>query len=258
VSARRTPPSPEAAREFIEGSSFVWHQRFELVPGVWTPGSNAIPWLAEQADLPADLSGLSALDVGTTNAGTAFELERRGAQPVVAVDIFDPDWFGVRELKRFLGSEIEYVRGSVYELEHRLSERFDVVIFWGVLYHLRHPLLALDNLRAVTRGFVSLETAVCDHELKRRERRRSLARFYRGDELAGDASNWFAPTVAGLEEWCASAGFEVTSSTAWPTKPERALLTLVPTPGTPEFEAVSYERPLRCEVPSADRSSSSR
>jgi 2-polyprenyl-3-methyl-5-hydroxy-6-metoxy-1,4-benzoquinol methylase len=137
----------EVRPEFIERSEFIWHQRFELAPGVWTPGTSPVAWLCEMAQLPADLSGLTALDVGTTNAGTAFELERRGAARVVALDIYDPDWFGVRALSELLNSKVEYVQGSVYELSWRFAERFDIVIFWGVLYHLRHPLMALATAR---------------------------------------------------------------------------------------------------------------
>jgi tRNA (mo5U34)-methyltransferase len=243
-------PSPEAARAFIERADFVWHQRFELVPGVWTPGVSSVPWLCGAANLLADLSGATVLDIGTTNGGTAFELERRGATRVVAVDIFDPAWFGVGALTEFLGSRVEYVRTSVYELTDRFPEPFDLVIFWGVLYHLRHPLLALDNVRAVTRGEASLETAVCDRELPRRQRPRSLARFYRRDELAGDPSNWFTPTVTALEQWCVSAGFEVERMGAWPERrPGRAMVRVRPTLGPAEYETLSYERPLRCTVP---------
>jgi tRNA (mo5U34)-methyltransferase len=242
-------PSPQAAAEFIERAEFVWHQRYELVPGVWTPGVSDIPWLTRAAGLPEDLSGRTVLDVGTTNAGTAFALERRGAERVVAVDIFDPEWFGVRALTEFLGSKVEYVQASVYELADRFPEPFDVVIFWGVLYHLRHPLLALDNLRAVTRGEASLETAVCDGELPRRQRGRSLARFYRRGELSDDPSNWFAPTTVALEDWCGSSGFEVERLGAWPPdRAARAMLRLQPTEGPAEYEQLSYERPLRCTV----------
>jgi tRNA (mo5U34)-methyltransferase len=242
-------PTPEAAAAFLERAEFVWHQRFELAPGVFTPGVSPVAWLFDMADLPADLSGATVLDVGTTNAGTAFEAERRGAARVVAVDIFDPDWFGVRALTEFLGSNVEYLRASVYELATRFPDPFDVVVFWGVLYHLRHPLLALDNLRAVTGGQASVETAVCDDELPRRQRQRSLARFYRRDELNGDSSNWFAPTVTALEEWCGSAGFEVERLGAWPQRrPSRAMLRLTPSEGPPEYEQLSYERPLRASV----------
>jgi tRNA (mo5U34)-methyltransferase len=242
-------PTPTSAAELIQRSEFVWHQRFELVPGIWTPGTSPVARLWELAKFPSDLSGLSVLDVGTTNGGTAFEAERRGAGRVVAVDIYDEDWFGVRPLTEFLGSRVEYVRASVYELPQRFEERFDVVIFWGVLYHLRHPLLALDCLRAITAGFVSLETAVCDYDLPVHQRSRALARFYRRDELGGDASNWFAPTVVGLHDWCGSCGLEVEDALAWPSKgPTRAMLRLRPTAGVAEYEALSYETPLACEV----------
>jgi tRNA (mo5U34)-methyltransferase len=240
-------PTPEAAADFIERADFLWHQRFELAPDVWTPGVSPIPWLCHMAELPADLSGRTVLDIGTTNAGTAFEVERRGAARVVAVDIFDPDQFGVRTLTEFLGSKVEYVRCTVYELAQRFPEPFDLVIFWGVLYHLRHPLLALDNVRAVTAGEASLETAVCDGQLPRRQRRQALARFYRRDELSNDPSNWFAPTVTALEDWCGSAGWQIERTAAWPRRrPDRAMLWLRPTDGRAEYEQLSYERPLRC------------
>ncbi|MGO9884933.1 MAG: methyltransferase domain-containing protein [Solirubrobacteraceae bacterium] len=240
-------PSPQDAAEFIERSEFVWHQRFELAPGVWTPGVSRVGWLCHAAGLPADLSGQSVLDIGTTNAGTAFELERRGAERVVAVDIFDPEHFGVRALTEFLNSKVEFVQTTVYELAQRFQEPFDLVICWGVLYHLRHPLLALDNLRAVTGREASLETAVCDSELPRRERDRRVARFYRRDELSGDGSNWFSPTVSTLVDWCGSSGFEVEPLGAWPQRaPERAMVRLRPTLGDPEYRRLSYERPLRC------------
>jgi tRNA (mo5U34)-methyltransferase len=144
---------------------------------------------------------------------------------------------------------VEYVRASVYELADRFPQPFDLVIFWGVLYHLRHPLLALDNLRAVTCGEASVETAVCDGELPRRQRARSLARFYRRDELAEDPFNWFAPTVAALEDWCISSGFEIERVGAGPeNKPVRAMLRARRTLGPAEYEQLSYERPLRSKV----------
>jgi len=240
-------PSPEAAAGFLARSDFVWHQRFELAPGVWTPGVSPVPWLCETAGLPDDLTGRTVLDIGTTNGGTAFELERRGAARVVAVDIFDAEWFGFRALAEFLEYKVELVQATIYELAERFSEPFDLVICWGVLYHLRHPLLALDNLRAVTACEASLETAVCDSELPRRLRDQRVARFYRRDELVGDSSNWFAPTVATLEDWCGSSGFAVRRRGAWPERqPERVMLGLRPTEGPAEFEGLSYERPLRC------------
>ena len=100
---------------------------------------------------------------------------------------------------------MEFRRLSVYELSRTLDEQFDYVIFWGVLYHLRHPLLALDNVRAVTAGTAYIETAVCDGDLPGATES-AIARFYRRDELGGDSSNWFAPNVRALLDWCSSCG----------------------------------------------------
>lgn len=229
-------------------SDFIWHQRFELAPGIATPGVSDVAGLMSVAGIPEDLAGLSALDIGTTNGGTAFELERRGAGRVLAVDVTDEDHFGFRAIREALRSRVEFRTVSVYELEATLMEKFDIVIFWGVLYHLRHPLLALDNVRGVSGGMTYLETAVCDHELPELDGR-PLVRFYRLDELGGDSSNWFAPTVTALVDFCTSCGFEVEDTKSWPSpQPTRAMVVLRAGPEPPEYLRVSYERPLSCRV----------
>lgn len=235
-----------SAAEIVEGSSFVWHQHFELAPGVWTPGVSNVEVLWDLAKVPADLTGKSVLDIGTTNGGTAFAAERRGASRVVAVDIEDPSWYGFDVLSEHLGSKVEYVRASAYELEAKLAgERFDLVIFWGVLYHLRHPLLALDNVRAVVAdgGTAWVETAICDGEVGPETATASLSRFYRRDELAGDGSNWFSPTTACLLDWCASCGLP--GELLW-ASPDRAMVRS--TAVAPEWPELSYERPLSVGV----------
>ncbi|MDQ4145082.1 MAG: DUF1698 domain-containing protein [Actinomycetota bacterium] len=205
------------------------------------------------AEIPRDLSGKAVLDVGTANGASAFEVERRGAARVVGVDIYPPDWFGFASLRDFLGSKVEYVQASVYNLSGILDDaEFDFILFFGVLYHLRHPLLALDNLWAVSAegGLTLIETAVADHELDRSQKR-ALVRFYRRGELKGDGSNWFAPTIAALLDWCASSGFEPRLLRPWPRKrPERCMVQATKVP-TREFELLSYEQPLR-GVPLAD------
>jgi tRNA (mo5U34)-methyltransferase len=245
--ARRTP-SPQQAREFVDAASFPWHQRWEIAPGVVTPGANDIGWLLDHVGLPDDLTGRRVLDIGTTNGAAAFEAERRGASHVVAVDIFPPEYYGFSDIAKLLGSRATFVRASVYGLAVELEERFDIVLFLGVLYHLRHPLLALDQVRMATRGTMLLETAVSDHELGER-RGDAIARFYRRDELGGDPSNWFAPTARALVEWCTSCGFDTKLIDAWPhAAPERAAVRCVPSAGEPEWRGMSYERPLRVDV----------
>ena len=242
------PLTPELARALAARTDFVWHQRFELADGVYTPGASDIPWLMHKAAVPERLEGATVLDIGTTNGGAAFECERRGARRVVAVDIADDNWFGFAALKQALGSGVEHVQSSIYELPEVLGEQFDVVLFWGVLYHLRHPLLALDNVRRLARGTVSIETAVSDHELGSHPEL-PLARFYRADELGGDSSNWFAPNVAALTDWCRSCGLEPERVMSWPDPlPSRGMIAARPV--DPEWMRLSYEQPLTCRVPS--------
>jgi tRNA (mo5U34)-methyltransferase len=237
--------SAAEAAAFIDDSRFLWHQRFQLVPGVYTPGVSDVEDLLQRADLPMDLSGRTVLDVGTSNAGAAFECERRGADRVVAVDLVDPSMFGIADLTTLLGSNVEFIQANAYELPAILDERFDLVLFWGVLYHLRHPLLALDSIRELCAGAVSIETAIADDELGDL-RNQPLVRFYRLAELADDSSNWFAPSVAALVDWVTSSGFEAQRVMSWPNEhPTRAMVNAVLAPDPPEYRRVSYETPLQ-------------
>jgi tRNA (mo5U34)-methyltransferase len=230
----------------VEGArDVVWHQRFELAPGVWSPGAHDIGHLLTRFGLPDDsLRGRSFLDIGTTNGGAAFLAELAGAARVVAVDIYDDRAFGFAGLRELLDARVEFVQASVYELPSLLDERFDVVCFLGVLYHLRHPLLAVDAVRELSRGRVLVESAICDG-IEPWAPGRSAAAFYRRDEVGGDWSNWFLPTARTLRDWFESSGFEVRAGATWPAeRPERALLDCVVADGEPEFRRRAYEKHL--------------
>jgi len=244
---RREITSREA-EAFIRGSQFYWHQRFQLTPEVYTPGANDIQFLLGSAQLPQDLNGASVLDIGATNGGLAFEMERLGAERVLTVDIYTSDWFGFDQIKALLESDVEYLRSSVYELPARLREQFDIVAFCGVLYHLRHPLLALDAVRELTSGRALIETAIRDRFLGDSVNL-PLVHFHRLDDLGGDGSNWFEPSLAALGDWCRSCGLEPIHTEAWPADaPGRCMVTAQPTPGPPEYLAMSYELPLNAMI----------
>jgi len=235
------------ARELVDQAAFIWYQRFELAPGVFTPGARDVAAVVDQMGIATDLTGKTVLDVGTTNGGVAFALEQRGASRVVAVDIYPPERFGFTALKTALSSRAEFVQANIYELPSLLPEKFDIVVFLGVLYHLRHPLLALDNVRQLTRGEAFIETEVADSELPGCASS-SVVRFYRRDERAMDASNWFAPTINCLLDWCWSSGLEPELQAAWPDPATRCLVKVRPTPGEAEFASISYEQPLRVQL----------
>ena len=126
-----------------------------------------------------------------------------------------------------------------------LDEQFDEVFFLGVLYHLRHPLLALDSLRRLTRGNLYVESAISGSPADE-----PSARFFRRNELGDDGTNWFAPTITCLVDWVESSGFVVDRVDHWPSdRPARAYVAAHPADGPPEFQQVSYEVPLTVTAP---------
>ena len=148
----RIPDAPLgfSANSFFQG--IHWHQRWEVFPGVFVPGGNEVEFLCKAAQLPIDLNGMRVLDVGAFNGCFSFECERRGAREVVALSLEDPAVTGFDRLKQLLGSKVRYINESVYTLSPRELGTFDVILFFGVLYHLRYPLLAVDRLRGVIVG----------------------------------------------------------------------------------------------------------
>jgi len=213
---------------------------------VFTPGLNDVERLFESASI-RDLVGASVLDIGTSNGGAAFLAERRGANRVVAVDTMPIDYFGFDRLKDFLRSNVEYVQKDVYDLAATLGEEFDIVLFWGVLYHLRHPLVAIDNVRAVAKGPIYLETEIADGALDGTLLRQPLVRFEEADQLGHDASNCFVPTLSALLAWCRSSGLEPTLLDAWPSRdrPSRCMIRARVTEEEPPFVGTTPELAMR-------------
>ena len=244
--ASQSRPSPDEARDFIRTSSFRWHQEFELAPGISTPGDNQIGWLLNMARLPERLDGKSVLDIGTANGGALFELERRGAARLVGVDIYPPDLYGSAAIGKFLGSRAEFVQANLYDLATTLGgERFDIVLALGVIYHLRHPLLGLDNIWRLVAddGLTVIESQVADRTLPSAAAL-PFVEFYR-HELEGDSSNWFAPTTTALMDWCRSSGFDPIHMETWPEAPPIRALVVMERLVRPEYLDLSYDRPIR-------------
>jgi tRNA (mo5U34)-methyltransferase len=210
-----------------------WYHSIELAPGEVTPGWFDTRAAAAKVPLPARLDGLRCLDVGTWDGFWAFEMERRGAAEVVAVDIDDPDRWdwpprerlqaerhglavleavkgrgeGFRHAAERLGSAVRRVDRSVYELSPDDLGRFDVVFLGSLLLHLRDPVLALDRLRSVCGGIaVVADTVELVPSLVWRTK--PVAR------LAGtDRPWWWQPNRAALLRMVESAGFEIEQAT---------------------------------------------
>jgi tRNA (mo5U34)-methyltransferase len=178
-----------------------WYHRLRIGDEV-TPGQRDVDELYRFLRLPADLHGRRVLDVGTFDGGLAFACEARGADEVVALDVVEHPTFALAHAA--LGSSVRFALGNAYDLDAARLGTFDLVVFAGVLYHLRYPLLALDRLRGVATRDVHVETHTVRLTL-----RRPAAIFYERDELNGDYTNWFGPNDRAVQAWFRSAGFTI-------------------------------------------------
>lgn len=179
--------------------------------------------------LPEDLTGKSVLDIGCNAGFYTVEMKRRGAERVVGIDSDDRYLEQARLVVDELGFDgIELRNLSVYDVAE-LGERFDLVIFMGVLYHLRHPLLALDLIREHVAGDMMLfqtmqqgSDAVLDvpqdHPFFMPGTTEPPAYFddpgyprmhFIEREFAHDWTNWWAPNAAGSQAMLRAAGFRI-------------------------------------------------
>ena len=185
-----------------------WYHQLDLAPGVRTPGVNNPALTLPRLGLPDDLSGLTVLDIGAWDGAWSFEMERRGARRVLATDSYS--WghggWGTKaafELAReALGSHVEDRTIDLFDLSPETVGTFDVVLFLGVLYHLRDPLGALERVASVTAGWAVVETEV-DLMLLRRP----AAAFYPADELNADPTNWWGLNPTAVSGALRTAGF---------------------------------------------------
>jgi tRNA (mo5U34)-methyltransferase len=194
----------------------------ETAPGHPLGDFPAFKWRQIEGCLPADLSGARALDVGCNAGFYSFQLAERGAE-VLALDLDEHYLQQGRWAARHLdpGHRVEFRQGSVYDLVD-VAGSFDVVLFMGVLYHLRHPLLALDVVAEKVGGALVLQTltmpgddplaAPGDVEI---DERGQLLRpgwpraAFIEHKLAGDPTNWWAADVACVEAMLRSAGLRI-------------------------------------------------
>jgi tRNA (mo5U34)-methyltransferase len=204
-----------------------WHHRIEVAPGVWTPGLQDTQTVLEQIGMPEDLSGMRVLDIGARDGFFTFEAEKRGAAEVLALDNESPHNTGFAIAAELLGSKATYVTENVYSLDPDRYGRFDLILFLGVIYHLRHPLLALDRIHDVCapEALLLLETHMIDEgivdgdgkwrhlaEFSPELTKLPLVQYYPADMLGGDPTSQWAPNRIALKGWLRGTGFEPLSS----------------------------------------------
>jgi tRNA (mo5U34)-methyltransferase len=203
-----------------------WFHNMNLA-GVWTAPYHflgnypTVKWERFVHTIPDDLTGKTVLDVGCNGGFYSLEMKRRGAQRVVAIDVDATYLAQARFAAQVYQVEIEFHQLSVYDVD-RLGEVFDFVLFMGVLYHLRHPLLALDKLATVVRERLIFQTMIrgstrqavvpADFDFWEEERFQQPdfpCAYFVENSYAGDPSNWWIPNRPAAEAMLRSAGFEI-------------------------------------------------
>ena len=232
-----------------QADSILWFHSIDLGQGVRTKGLSE---LALRQDQLPDFAGRSVLDIGTWDGYYAYEAERRGATRVVALDHYA--WgvdFGARgaywqeciarntlpdhdrdttefwrpELPgrrgfdfahQALDSKVEPVLADFMTVDLDTLGGFDIVLYLGVLYHMKEPLTALERVRRVTGSVAVIETEAVHLEGRQDA---ALLEFYPGSDVGVDFGNWFIPTLSAIRALCAAAGFSRTEIVQGPPAP---------------------------------------
>jgi tRNA (mo5U34)-methyltransferase len=204
-----------------------WYHRIELPNGIVTPGWAPIDPSAYR--IPETLDGKRVLDIGAWDGYWTFEALKRGAREVVAIDDFS-DYMGnldkrdrnawetfdlCRDAFGYSEEVCKRIEMSMYDIAESNLGIFDIVFFFGTLYHLRHPLLALDKISAICNGAIYIESAILDdfspyqgglgHGYPGQQ---MVMEFYPGKEYGSNETNWWAPTLVCLMNMILSSGFK--------------------------------------------------
>jgi tRNA (mo5U34)-methyltransferase len=206
-----------------------WFHNLDL-QGVHTAPSHflgdypSIKWRNFADAIPADLAGKTVLDIGCNAGFYSLEMKRRGAERVLGVDSMDEYLAQARFAAKVNRLEVEFRKMSVYDVG-ALGESFDIVIFMGVLYHLRHPLLALDLIhdhvakdmllfQSMQRGSSAVDEIADNYDFWTTELFDSPGypkMHFVEHRYADDPTNWWIPNRACVEAMLRSAGFAITS-----------------------------------------------
>ena len=209
-----------------EVEALEWYHTIELAPGVVTPGWFDTRPIVKDLPIPPSLEGMRCLDVGTFDGFWAFEMERRGASEVVAIDVINPDEWdwpinspsearlaiskrkafgkGFEVARKALGSSVRRIERSVYDVDESELGRFDFIYLGSLLVHLRDPVRAIERLRTVCDGTMLVVDGI-DLELSLLLPNRPVA------IIDGKGRPWWwAPNQAGLRQLVEAGGFEVT------------------------------------------------
>lgn len=203
--ARNPDFTTESGRQVEELDALGWYHSMELPDGTTIKGFQTIEqlrWRLAQFPISQNLSGKRVLDVGAWDGWFSFEMERRGAQ-VVAVDTKTSSRF--LQARSMLSSSVEYIEADICHLTPKQIGYFDIVLCLGVLYHVKHPLLALERICELSTDLACIESFVIDNGDDTNAI--PVMEFYEGTELRGQFDNWVGPNLACLLAFSRTAGF---------------------------------------------------
>ena len=211
-----------------------WFHNLHLPDGLQTAANHALgdfpafKWRQIASYIPQDLRGWRALDIGCNAGFYSFELARRGAE-VLGIDseplyLRQAQWAAAQFQ---CTDQVEFRQMQVYDLA-RVEEQFDLVLFLGVLYHLRYPMLGLDIVSQKVRRLMVFQTLTMPGTEVFEDTRHRGVYENRGIEdrdvlcepgwpklafiehsFANDRTNWWIPNHAGAEAMLRSSGMRV-------------------------------------------------
>jgi len=214
-------PAPDA-RAWVKSFRF-WYHNIYLGNGVYTMGDGAAQhhervWQCFEKALPRSLAGLSVLDVGTNAGYFALQAKFRGARRVVGTDLSQEFLDQAEPIRRIWGADIDYRLIDAHDIA-RLNESFDLVVFAGILYHLKHPLLVLEALGGMCADAILLETEFIPDDPRNclvvgqgrpptlQPTHQGVMKFIETTELGGDRTNWWVPDSECVRGMLRTAGF---------------------------------------------------
>lgn len=188
-----------------QAEALTWYHTIDLGHNVITKGVVNTILRLPRYQLPENLSGLRVLDIGANNGFFSIEAIKRGAK-VVAIDKWRDDGAAPRAqfdlACKATGASVETHDLDVYDLSPDKLGVFDITFFLGVLYHLKHPILALEKVACVTKGTMILETHIDALDLDY-----PAAVYYTGSQVNSDPTNYWGPNPLAVEAWGMEAGF---------------------------------------------------
>ncbi len=220
-------PSHDLDREELVKSvqSFPhWYQRIYLGKGVYTydkPAHHEVVWSRLRPIFPDNLQNASVLDVGCNAGYFSIQLKQLGAGRVVGIEAVSKYLKQAETCRRILGLDIEYVQLDAHQLK-QIQEKFDIVVFTGIFYHLKNPLEVLEQVEEICNDVVLIETEVMLEQpgnsvhvrlgplgqMQVVECKTGIMKFVENDELNGDVSNWWIPDTECVKGMLRTAGFK--------------------------------------------------